>query len=189
MDATYSQRLSALEPNERIWTVNGEGLFATLADRRASAWRWRELRGIRLAWAPTRLKPWRRVAAFDFGPDGTVAIDNGHFAGMGDFEDRSGAFAGFIRTAITNAAAVNPSMRCDLGAPGLSYLALLLFAVASLGALAAALVALPLPFWPWTAIVKLLIVVALVPAVVTWARRTRPRRSTVDDLLAELAKS
>ena len=186
MDASYSQRLSAFEDYERTWVVDADGLRVTLSGRRASAWAWRDLRGIRLAWAGTRLKPWRREVVFDFGPADRVSFDNGHFVGVADFEDRTPAFTTLVRAAIENARRANPAIRFELGAPGLAYGAQLLFALTALGVLAVVILALPLPFWPWTAIAKVLIVAALIPPTLNWIRRARPRGATADDLLAEL---
>ncbi len=186
MDASYSQRLSAFEDRERTWVVDGEGLQVTRSERRASAWAWRDLRGIRLAWAATRLKPWRREVEFDFGPADKARFDNGHYVGVGDFEDRTPAFAALVRAAIENARHASPTVRFELGAPGLAYWAQLLFALAALVVMALAIIALPLPFWPWTAIAKVLIVAALIPPTLKWVRRARPRSATADDLLADL---
>lgn len=189
MDASYGQRSSAFEDFERTWVVDAEGLRVTLTGRRASAWAWRDLRSIRLAWAPTRLKPWRREVAFDFGPADKVAFDNGHFAGLGDFEDRTPAFTAIVRAAIVNAREANPAVRFDLGAASATYWAQLIFAAAAFAVLAFVIIALPLPFWPWTAIAKLLIVAVLIPPTLKWIRRARPRRATAEDLFADLDRA
>ncbi len=186
MEASYSQRLSAFEDRERTWVVDSDGLRVTLSGRRASAWAWSDLRGVRLAWAATRLKPWRREVEFDFGPADKVRFDNAHYVGIADFEDRTAAFAELVRAAIGNARQVRPEVRFELGAPGAVYWVQLVFALAALGVLAWVLIALPLPFWPWTAIAKILIVAALIPPTLTWIRRARPRAATAEDLLADL---
>jgi hypothetical protein len=63
---------------------------------------------VRLGFAPTRLKARRYVFALKFRGGARFEIDNFHYRGFADFEDRSMDYAAFVRAALRRIAVAAP---------------------------------------------------------------------------------
>lgn len=176
---SYSKRETAFDPGEQVWTVEAEGLRWARADGARLGMAWARVRAVRLTFAPTGLKPWRHKLTLVSRTAGTWTIDNGHFKGVGDFEDRSAGFNPFVLACVERVAAANPAAQGRLGADPLAYWAQMAFVVLGLGALAWVVLALPVDFngAQWA---KLGVIAALLPTGLLFAVRSWPRPVALD---------
>lgn len=178
---SYAQRRSILDSGELVWSAGPQALTCRRPDGAVAALAWSDVVGVRTAYAPTRWKTWRHLLALRATGGRTLTIDNAHFRGVGDFEDRRASFTPFAHACIEAVAAANPKARATIGATPLAYAAQLLFALSMLALLALVLIALPIPLGPliW---LKLALLAAAAPVAVLWTVKSRPRRSRLDVL-------
>jgi hypothetical protein len=174
----YAKRENVFEKGERRWVVETGSLRQSWPQGGDLLLRWADVREIRLTYAPTRFKPWRHKLTLR-GPAGAWVIDNGHYAGVGDFQDRSDSFGLFVLACVERVAAHAPGAVARLGSAPLAYWAQLLFVGAAFSLLALVVVAFPVNFsgliW-----LKLLLVAAMLPVFLAFVVRSRPRRIALD---------
>jgi len=174
----YAKRENVLEKDERRWVVETGGLRQSWPRNRDQLLPWRDVREIRLTFAPTRFKPWRYKLTLR-GPDGARVIDNAHFAGVGNFEDRSDSFRPFVLACVERVAALAPGAEARLGAAPLAYWAQLLLVAVVYALLAMIVIALPINFTGliWA---KLALIVVMLPVFFAFVTRSWPRRIALD---------
>lgn len=174
----YAKRENVFEKGERRWVVEAQGVRQVWPQGGELLLRWADLREIRLTYAPTRFKTWRHKLTLR-GPGGAWVIDNVHFAGVGNFEDRSGTFGPFVLACVDHIAAQAPGATARLGSAPLAYWAQLVFVAAAFSTLAFVIIALPVSFsgMIW---VKLALVAAMMPVLFAFVVRSRPRRIALD---------
>ncbi len=178
---TYRKRENFFEKGEREWRVDPHALVLRTPEGIEMAYAWCDVTTVRLRYAPTRAKTGRYVfdVAFKNGVD--WSIDNIHFAGLADFEDRSAAYTPFVHAALARIKAEAPTAKAYAGATPLSYYGQSAFVLVAFAALAAVLITLPvLDGIPGVAIVKLLIVAATLPFLIKWLRTSYPRPIMID---------
>lgn len=178
---TYRKRENLFEKAEREWRVDPHALVLRTAEGNEMAYAWRDVVTVRLRYAPTRFKTWRYVfdVAFKNGVD--WSIDNVHFAGIASFEDRSAAYTPFVHAALARIKAEAPAAKVYAGATPLSYYGQSAFVLAAFALLAAVLLTLPiLDGIPGVAVVKLLIIAAMLPFLIKWLRTSYPRAIAID---------
>lgn len=185
MGPSFSHRLSAFEAAERTWRADDDALRLILEDGSAVAWPWSGLNEVRLTYAATALKPWRRKVWFRFDQGGTVSFDNGHFVSVGVFEDRSPAFRAIVAAAVERGEAAG-RVRYVLGTPPAMYWAQTLGAGLALMLLAFVVWTIPVSEWPEPVWAKFAVVFGLAPAAAVWMVLSRPRRTSKDGLLEAL---
>lgn len=175
----YSKRENAFEKGERVWTVEDEGLLWRLPTGVELGMAWAGVRQVRLTYAPTELKTWRHKLTLVGRRSGTWTIDNAHFKGIGEFEDRSASFNPFVMACVEKVAAAAPGATARLGSDPLAYWAQLGFVAAMFALLAVVVVALPTEFSgpTWA---KLGIIVAMLPVGLLFVVRSWPRRVALD---------
>lgn len=178
---SYAQRRSILDTGEVVWTAGPEALTCRRPDGAVAALPWREVVGVRTAYAPTRWKAWRHLLALKASGGRTVTIDSAHFRGVGDFEDRRASFVPFAHACIEAVALAAPGAKASVGATPLAYGLQLAFALSMLALLALVLIALPIPLGPLI-LVKLALLAAAAPVFLMWTLKSRPRRRTLDVL-------
>jgi hypothetical protein len=178
----YRKRRNLFDPAESEWRAEDDALVARDARGVETRFFWRDLTGLRLAFAPSRRKRWRHVFVLTFRGRRKVEIDNGHFAGFADFEDRSASYVPFVRAALDKIGRARPDLPVELGARPLAYLLNTLFVIAAFAFLALAILLVPLPLgvWPATAIARLVVIALLFPAFLRWLKRARPRGTALD---------
>lgn len=106
--ASHSKRESFRESHERLWRVMPEGLNIVDADARSLRIDYRDIESLRVAYAPTQLKLWRYVAEIRLKSGHSFVIDNGHFQGIGDFEERSDSFRQMLAALFSTLKQHNP---------------------------------------------------------------------------------
>jgi hypothetical protein len=174
----YAKRENVFETGERRWSVEDEGLRQSFPQGGDAGVRWDRVREVRLTYAPTRFKTWRHKLTLR-GPKGDWVIDNVHYVGVGNFEDRSDTFGPLVLACVERVAAAAPGATARLGSAPLAYWAQLLFVAAAFSLLAFVVIALPTAFsgMIW---LKLLLIVAMLPVLATFVVKSRPRRIALD---------
>lgn len=179
---SYSKRESLFEKGEWTWTVDDDALRVRDPKGGDSVMYWKEVEGVRLAYAPTRFKTWRHLLELKFRANGKMTIDNAHFAGVGNFEDRSAAYTPFVRAALAKVAQKAPDARCSLGAAPVGYWLAMIFVWAVFAALAAVMLAIPIDGIPGVAWVKLGIIAFFIPSLAAWMVKARPRGAKISEI-------
>ena len=174
---THRVRVSVLE-NETVWRFGPDALEReemaggkTLAVRYPYA----DIRQMRLTFAPTRFDSSRYRCEIQLRNGTLAAIVSTHYAGIGDFEDRSATYGPLVRGLVGRVAAANPACRFLAGKRPAVYwgehiflLLMLLLLVFVLGATyGLSLGALVL--------VKLGLLVAYIPLMIVYTRKNWPR--------------
>jgi hypothetical protein len=179
----YRRRAHAFE-GEATWRAEPDALVWTCGDRRWTL-PWREVTSLRVRFAPTRLKPGRRLCTLK-GEGRRIEFDNQHFVGIGEFETRDEAWSAFVRAIAARVAAASPQASAYLGAGPGNYLGSALTLGLGPALLAWVLLTLPLPEGDtrWLVTVKLALVAAMLPTALVWLVRSRPRRTSLDAIAA-----
>lgn len=173
---SYRKRENLFEAGEDVWSIEGDSLVHKRADGTEARRKLSEVKSVRLRYAPTSYKTWRHAFEIRFKAGHAWHIDNGHFAGIGDFEDRSAAFVPFVREVILLVSQHAPQARAFLGSSWTSYLLQVGFLVIAFTALAGVFLALPIGAGiTGIVVVKLAIIAFFVPVVLKWVRRALPR--------------
>ncbi len=172
---SYSKRENFFQKAEWTWMVEDAGLRVRDCHGADYLVPWSDVTAIRIATAPTNMKPWRQLMALKLRAGGEMVIDNVHFAGVGEFQYRAETFAPFVRTVVEKLAARSPDMQCNLGAQTVGYWTSM--ALLTAGAIGLGLVLLAVPFEgiPGIAWIKIGLVAAMVPALILWIVKARPR--------------
>ncbi len=186
---TYSKRENAFEKGEHVWRVEHDCLVWTRPGGDSLTLLWKDLGAVRAAFAPTRAKPWRHVFELATRKGSKLLIDNSHFKGIGDFEDRSPRYIPFVLACLEHVIAQAPDARASLGASPAGYVGQLVFMLSMLALLVFVLITLPTPLG-WLVLVKLALIVVMLPTAVLWAVRARPRSVplTIDAFMPGLPK-
>lgn len=177
--APYRRRASVLE-GEREYRVEADHLVVREPGKAERRLAWAEVRSVRLGFAPTEQKLGRYVMTLDFASRERLELDNMHWRGFGDFEDRSEAYRAFAERALERIRALSPDVAAYAGASKPSYfgqIALLAGAFALLG-WALSLVA------PWERYGHLITAAGLLtalPVALAWMVLSRPRRLDIRD--------
>ncbi|MEZ5961901.1 MAG: hypothetical protein R3C30_15985 [Hyphomonadaceae bacterium] len=180
--ATYLRRQNAFSRGEREWRVEEDALVTRGGAGRERRYPWKDIVSVRLCYEPTRLKPWRYVFEVQPRHQRKFEIDNGHYVGPGQFEERSDSYAAFVRAATGRLAEANPKARALIGETPKRYFFLLLVALLGLGALAYVLVAIPTPLdaMPYSSLIKLGILLLMLPIFWRWVIGAVPRGVPLD---------
>jgi len=178
----YRRRRNAISRSEREWRVEPDALVTRGASGLDRRYPWREFVSVRLCFEPTRFKPWRYVFELQPRHRRKIVIDNTHYAGPGNFKDRSDTYTPFVRAALARLAEENPSARALIGETPKRYFFLLLAALVGLGALAYALIAFPTPLdaLPFAALAKFAVILLMLPIFWRWVIKAMPRGVALD---------
>lgn len=170
----YARRENVFDKTERRWIVAPEGLRQTWDDGPGMLMPWSAVREVRLTYAPTRFKTWRHKLTLRVSK-GSWVIDNVHFAGIGDFHDRSASFNPFVLACVEHVRAAAPGAVARLGAAPLAYWAQMALVTVMFALLATVVIALPVTFTGliW---VKLGLIALMLPVLFAFAVRSWPRR-------------
>src|SRR5882762_5848626 len=131
MTAIYRKRENIFVNGESEWRARDDALVRRAPDGSENGIAWRDVMALRLRSYPTMAKP--RLHQFVVSTAASeMTIDNSHFLGAGQFEDRSATYTPFVRAALERVAALSPNCRVAIGAPALSFWASLSFAAIGL---------------------------------------------------------
>lgn len=162
---TYCRRGGAISGSEREWRVDDDALVSRGASGREKRYRWSDIVSVRLLHDPVRARSWRYVFELQPEHDRKIVIDNAHYLGARDFEERSESFTPFVRAAIARWALAHPKGRVLIGETPKRYFFLLIAALIFLCVLAYFLVAVrtPLDAMPYANLVKFGIILLMLP--------------------------
>lgn len=179
---SYRRRRNAASRTEREWRVEDDALVTRGGSGRERRMLWRDVVGVRLCDEPDRAKPWRYVFVIKFRQGHKVVIDNSHYVSSGVYEDRSTTYTPFVHAALARIAVENPKARALTGETPKRYFFGLLGALVGMGVVAYALIAVrtPLDALPYTAPIKLLIVLLMLPIFSLWMLKAMPRGVALD---------
>jgi hypothetical protein len=178
MTTTYAKRENVFEKGEHVWRAEAETLVWTRPAGDSLTVLWADVTSIRAAFAPTKWKAWRHLIEIDTRQGQRLTIDNAHFKGVGDFEDRSASFTPFALACVARIAEAAPEAGGWLGASRGAYVGQLAFVFGMLALLIFVLVALPTSLGV-VVIAKLVLIVVSLPTAIAWAIKARPRRAAV----------
>ncbi len=181
---TYSRRDSAISRSEREWRVDDDALVSCAASGREKRYRWSDIVSVRLLHDPVRSRAWRYVFELQPKHDRKIVIDNAHYAGARDFEERSESFTPFVRAAIARWAATHPKGSVLIGETPKRYFFLLIAALIFLCVLAYFLVAVrtPLDAMPYANLVKFGIILLMLPIFWRSVLKIVPRGVAPDEI-------
>jgi len=187
MSVSYRKRQNFFVETEDEWRVEDDALVHTAAAGTVIRLPWRDVEQVRLAYAPTRAKTWRYVFVLYASKGRSMEIDNVHFAGLANFQERSDTYVPFVRAALERIRALAPEATLRVGSRTASYIANLLFVTLALGALTFVMFAIPTPldYLSGSSFVKLGIILILLPALFRWIRKARPRGGSLDEIPAD----
>jgi len=172
LEISHHCRISALDP-ERVWSLRGETLWMVTAGQADIPFPLRDAKRLRLEFSATRFQRNRYRCRLS-NPGGYVAvIQNDHFKGMADFEDRSASYRELVVALIRRTSACNPGCRMITGTSMWNWLLSSGFLLLTFGFLAVVM------FFMWTAvgwlvIVKLMVILFLLPTAIRWIMKNRP---------------
>jgi len=179
----YSRRARERAKGEREWRVEDDALVTRLGEGRERRVKWREIVSVRLYHEPAKHRAFRYV--FELKPHNkpTIEIDNTS-AADGGFEDRSAQYTLFVRAALARIAAAKPDVRLLLGETQKRYFFLLIGALLAFCALAFALIVIPTPLdqTSFSAPLKLVLILLMIPIFGRWVLGSLPRGVPLDQV-------
>ncbi len=183
LDLVYSFRPSLIE-KERRWVLLSDTL-AWSAEEFHDMTLLSDIAEIRLEYSPTRYVARMYRCHIRTRSGKAWQLKNHHFAGVGQFEDRSETYRDLIENLIARVASQQPQCKFRGGVSWLNWLFSTLFMCGSLFVLAIVL------FYMWTAvgwlvIVKMLIIAFFLPRAFLWISRNRPKAIDPRNIPAEL---
>lgn len=181
MEPIYRRRRGALSRSEREWRVE-DGALVTRGSGGERRYPWKDFVSVRLFHEPAPHRPWRYVFELQPRHQRKIVIDNAHFIGRGQYEERSADYAHFVRAATHQLALKNPRARALMGETPKRYFFLLLTALIALGALAMVLATVRTPFdaLPYANLVKFAIIALMLPVFWGWVIKAMPRGVPLD---------
>lgn len=173
----YRRRASLTETGEVLWRAFPDRLeqFGPDGALRMTV-PYRNVQSVRLAFAPGRFQTSRFLMELQ-GTRSELVLSNMHFAGIGNFEDRSETFLPLVRTVVTGIAAANPVARFTAGERPAYYWLMLGFNAFAFGMLALLLLTLPIVPGNISAsvMIKGVVILFTLPLLFSWAVNARPR--------------
>jgi hypothetical protein len=189
-DAIIHRVRTSLIEKETIWRLTPDVLEReqVLKDGKGLTVRYpyRDIREIRLSFAPTRVDRARYRCDFQIKNGTLAAILSTHYVGLANFEDRGATYAPLVRALIERVAAANPACKFEAGKrPGTYWgehiflflmVLLLVFVIGAVGGASLSTLVL----------VKLGILVTYVPVMILYTRKNWPRSFDPDAIPPDL---
>lgn len=177
----YRRRRGAVSRSEREWRVEDDALV-TCGSGRERRYLWRDIVSVRLTHDPARARPWRYVFELQPKHQRRIVIDNAHYLGERQFEERSADYSPFVRAAVARWAVEHPRGRVLIGETPKRYFFLLITALLGFGALAFALAVTPTPLdeLSYIGLAKLAAVLLMLPVFWWLVLKAMPRGVSPD---------
>jgi hypothetical protein len=178
MTVSFAKRESLIRHGETVYRAEPDALVVRRPDGSERRMAWADVRSVRAEFSPDLTKEARIVFVLR-GRSGRIAINNLHFRGLGDFEDRTAGFLPLVLEAVERIRAAAPDAAAALGARRIAYVVQIAVTGGLLVALAGVLMVLPVGegAFNWG---KLLLVLAFLPVFVHWIAVSKPRRVAMD---------
>ncbi|MBM3526968.1 MAG: hypothetical protein FJX62_02660 [Alphaproteobacteria bacterium] len=183
--AVYSYRRHAFG-NESGWTLGPAALVRAEAGAPARQIAYADVEELRLSFDPTRFDRNRYRCDVRAKNGARLTILSTSYISVGNFEDRGGRYAPFVRGLVARVAQASPHCRFRSGKTPVAYWLQHIVLLAALILLASALAVVGgLP--PMVAIaVKLAVIAFYIPLALRYARRNFPRGFTADRIPPEM---
>lgn len=179
----YTQRRTLFEKADWEWEALPGGLRVCDHQGSENMIPWREIRAVRVAYAPTRFKTWRHLLELTLADRSRLTIDNVHFRGVGNFENRSETYIPFVLAVVEQLKVENPQVPVRAGAATLGYWGAATFVTLVFAILAMLLLIMPIAgLLVW---VKLGIIAFFLPALAAWFVKARPRAVSLHTIPAD----
>lgn len=180
----YRRRGSAISRSEREWRVEDDALVSRGASGREKRYRWTDIVSVRLLHDPVRARDWRYIFELQPRHARKIVIDNAHYVGARDFEERSESYTPFVRAAVAQWAEAHPKARVLIGETPKRYFFLLIAALIILCLLAYVLVAVPTPLdaMPYANPIKFGIILLMLPIFWRSVLKVVPRGVAPDEI-------
>ena len=180
---SYVARANALE-YEAIWRLQPDALELqggpTAGPDVVLRFPYRDIVGVRLSYAPSRFDHARYRCDVRMRSGQQVAILSTHYAGIADFQDRAATYGPFVRVLIARVAGANPSASFRSGKNPVTYLLEHLFLFVMVVLLVFVLSMVGFAYVGDTSWVRLFIIVATIPLLIAYTRKSWPSRFKPD---------
>lgn len=180
MTVSYAKRRNLFEKGEWEWRVTDDALVARDPKGAEDIGRWRDVVAVRLGFEPTRFKTWRHVIELRFRNGAKWQIDNVHFAGVGDFENRSASYNPFVHAVVAQLKAKAPDAKGRVGSAPVFYWVSVIGLSILFAFLGMLLLAIPIAEFPGMVWVKLGLIAFFLPTLFLWAKKGFPRGMKLD---------
>lgn len=174
MPIQYAKRVTRTDRQEWGWWVDGD--YFVESDGRGVMRRTHigDILEVQTAPAPAKFRPWRHQTLLGLRNSRKIAIDNAHFVGVANYEDRSKTYAPFVRRLIATIAKKAPYAKARRGASYLGYVAMIGFVVVLIALVAVLLFLLPIEGVPGVPFIKVGLLALMTPPLVVWVAKSRP---------------
>lgn len=189
LSIAHTVRASALE-EQKTWKIIGDTLWICIEGKPDTPIPLRAILKLRLSYDPGRIeRNLFRCHLYNTGGK-CAAIPSCHYGGIASFEDRAESYTPFVRTLIHRLASVNPRCEFVAGISRLRWWANAAFLTVAFGFLLLILIMLYTAIGPLV-IIKLLLIAFLVPTLIRWFSRNRPKtfspQSIPENILPQVA--
>jgi hypothetical protein len=134
-----------------------------------------EIAELRMLFDPTRFDAQRHRCDVMMRDGTRISLWSTHYVAVGEFEDRGASYRPFVRALVARAAAASPACRFRAGKRPLVYWAELVFLLLMAALLVFVLALVGGSSLSDLVLVKLALVVAMVPLLLRYVRKNRPR--------------
>ena len=179
----YTQRLNQFTPT-RTWTLTPKALQWHDDKGASGEIELSKVKEVRLRFEPSRAETRRFAMHINAGT--TTTITNINYRGVMDFEARSDEFRNFVIAFHKALASTNPSVIYHQGSTTGAYIGNVLLSLFVFGIIIFAFFFFLFAGVVWVALVKLVIILALIPTLIRFLKRNRPGTYRPDDIPAEL---
>lgn len=179
----YRKRQSVFSKVEHEWRIEPDALVMRDETGRETRLPWRDVKFVRMQYAPTRLKTERYLFQIAAKRGPKFSIDNMHFAGFADFDERSATYAPFVRAALDKVKEQAPNAAVYLGASPASYIAQVAFVSIAFAAFASLFLFIPVfEVMSDVSWMKFVIVLLALPFFFRWVYTAYPRKARLGEL-------
>lgn len=176
VEFSHALRKSVLEKTDRCWRITGDTLHIAQAPLNVSI-PLEKIAELSFSYEPGRFTGNRYVMGITTNTGWRAEIDNQHWAGVGQFEDRSATFRPLAELLLARLRLANPQARLVTGSGSGMWLGMI---VAASGLIALFMVVLMIG-GPIIAMIKLAILAFFVPRTLRYIRVNRPQRLAITD--------
>lgn len=180
---SYRKRDNVFSKVEREWRVEPDALVMRDENGRETRLPWRDVKFVRMQYAPTRIKMERYLFQIAGKRGPKFSIDNMHYAGFADFEERSATYTPFARAVLDKVKEQSPGAAVYLGASPASYIAQVAFVSIAFAAFAALFFVIPVfEVMSDVSWMKFVIVLLALPFFFRWLYTAYPRKADLNAL-------
>ena len=170
----YAKRVSRADRQDWGWWVDGDHLVES--DGRGATRRTHlgDILEVQTAAAPAKFRSWRHQTILGLRDSRRIEIDNAHYVGVANYEERSESYAPFVRQLVDAIVRRAPYAKARRGASYLGYVAMLAFVFVLIALMAVLLFVLPIEGVPGIVFIKAGLIALMAPPLLAWVVKSRP---------------